>query len=112
MLGVSVPPGVRPPAYQQHFETIETRVPAERIKPAETVETVETNQDRQDIAVIGPIAATVLALTISSLVLDHPTARTVAAALATLGLVVAVILMLLGKRPEAGRHVARHRIEK
>lgn len=105
MLGVTVPPGVRPPAYPQHFETIETRV------PVEMAETVETRQERTDIAVIGPIAALVLALTISSLVLDHPAARTVAAGLATLGLIVAVVLMLMGKRPEAGRHVARHRME-
>jgi hypothetical protein len=104
--GVTVPPGVRPPAYQQHFETIETRVPVERVEPA------EPRPERQDIAVIGSIAALVLALTVCTLVLDHPAARTVAAGLATLGLVVAVILMLLGKRPEPGRHVARHAIER
>jgi hypothetical protein len=109
MLGVTVPPGVRHPAYQQHFETIETRVPTVRI---EAPEPVEPPQDRPDLAVIGPIAALVLALTICSLVLDHPAARTVSAALATLGLVVAVVLMLLGKRPERGRHVARHRTER
>jgi hypothetical protein len=105
MLSVTVPPGVRPPAYSQHFETIETRVPAERIEP---VAPVEAPAERADIAVIGPIAALVLALTISTLVLEHPAARTVAAALATLGLIVAVTLMLLAKRPERGRHVARH----
>lgn len=109
MHGVTVPPGVRYPAYQQHFETIETRVPTVRI---EAPEPVAPPQDRQDLAVIGPIAALVLALTISTLVLDHPAARVVAAGLATLGLVVAVVLMLLGKRPEPGRHVARHRIER
>ncbi|WP_189253934.1 hypothetical protein [Lentzea flava] len=103
---MTVPPGVRPPAYSQHFETIETRVPAERIEP------VEPAKERQDIAVIGPIAALVLALTISTLVLDHPAARAVAAGLATLGLIVAVVLMLLGKRPEPGRHVARHATER
>ncbi|MBM7856578.1 hypothetical protein [Lentzea nigeriaca] len=103
---MTVPPGVRPPAYSQHFETIETRVPAERIESA------EPPADRADIAVIGPIAALVLALTISTLVLEHPAARTVAAALATLGLIVAVTLMLLAKRPERGRHVARHGTER
>ena len=100
---------MRPPAFQQHFETIETRVP---VVTPERTETVETRPERHDIAVIGPIAALVLALTISTLILDHPAARVVAAALATLGLVVAVVLMLMGKRPEAGRrHVARHRME-
>jgi hypothetical protein len=110
MLGVTVPPGVRHPAYQQHFETIETRVPTVRIEAPEPVE--QPQEDRPDLAVIGPIAALVLALTISTLVLDHPAARIVAAALATLGLVVAVVLMLLGKRPEPGKHVARHRTER
>lgn len=100
---------MRPPAFQQHFETIETRVPV--VEAAERTETVETRQERQDIAVIGPIAALVLALTISTLFLEHPSARVVAAGLATLGLVVAVVVMLMGKRPEAGKHVARHRME-
>lgn len=109
MHGVTVPPGVRYPAYQQHFETIETRVPTVRIEAPEPVEPPQDRQDRPDLAVIGPIAALVLALTISTLILDHPSARIVAAGLATLGLVVAVVLMLLGKRPEPGRHVARHR---
>lgn len=109
MLGVTVPPGVRHPGYQQHFETIETRVPTVRI---EAPEPAEPPQERHDIAVIGPIAALVLALTISTLVLDHPAARAVAAGLATLGLVLAVVLMLMGKRPEPGRHVARHRTER
>lgn len=97
---------MRPPAYQQHFETIETRVPTERIEPA------EPREERQDMAVIGPIAVIVLALTISTLVLDHQAARIVAAGLATLGLIAAVVVMLLGKRPEPGRHVARHAIER
>lgn len=93
---MTVPPGVRiPPADQrEHFETVEVR------------------EDRQDIAVIGPIAALVLALTVCTLVLDHPSARIVAAVLATLGLVVAVGLLLVGKRPKAGRHVARHAIDR
>lgn len=99
---------MRPPAFQQHFETIETRVP---VVTPERTESVEKRPERRDIAVIGPIAAVVLALTISTLVLDQPAARVVAAALATLGMVVAVVLMLMGKRPEAGRHVARHRME-
>ena len=109
MLGVTVPPGVRHPAYQQHFETIETRVPTVRI---EAPEPEEPSQVRHDLSVIGPIAALVLALTVCSLVLDHQAARTTAAGLATLGLIVAVVLMLLGKRPERGRHVARHRTER
>ncbi|MDT7790111.1 MAG: hypothetical protein QOF58_8530 [Pseudonocardiales bacterium] len=117
MLGVTVPPGVRRPAYQQHFETIETRVPVvpdETTVPAMRIEPAELSQPRQDISVIGPIAALVLALTISTLVLEHPAARAVATGLATLGLVVAVVLMLLGKRPEPGRHVVpgRHRTER
>jgi len=71
----------------------------------------ERREERQDIAVIGPIAALVLALTISTLVLEHPAAKAVATGLATLGLVVAVALLLLGKRKEPGRHLARHAIE-
>jgi hypothetical protein len=108
MLGVTVPPGVRPPAFPAHFETIETRVPVETVQE---VPAVETPQDRHDIAVIGPIAALVLALTISTLILEHPAARAVAAGLATVGLIAAVTLMLLNKRPERGRHVARHRMD-
>jgi hypothetical protein len=56
----------------------------------------------------------VLALTVSSLVLDHPAARTVAAGLATVGLIVSVALMLMAKKqqkPKPGRHVARHAID-
>ncbi|MET9633082.1 hypothetical protein ABZX92_37055 [Lentzea sp. NPDC006480] len=117
---MTVNPGVRRPAYQQHFETIETRVPVvsdETTVPAMRIEPTEQSQPsqpRQDISVIGPIAALVLALTISTLVLEHPAARAVAAGLATLGLVVAVTLMLMGKRPEPGRHVVpgRHRTER
>ena len=108
MLGVTVPPGVRHPDYQQHFETIETRVPTVRI---EAPEPVEPPQPRQDISVIGPIAALVLALTISTLVLEHPAARAVATGLATIGLVVAVALMLMSKKPKPGKHVARHAID-
>ncbi|MFS8097814.1 hypothetical protein LFM09_11800 [Lentzea alba] len=109
MTGVTVPPGLRPPAYQQHFETIETQVPVQRIEP---VEPREEREDRHDIAIIGPIAALVLALTICTLILDHPAARAVAAGLATFGLIVSVILMLMGKRPQPGRHVARHAIDR
>ncbi|MEV6237029.1 hypothetical protein [Lentzea sp. NPDC051838] len=110
---MTVPPGVRRPAYQQHFETIETRAPTVRIE-APVPPAAEPSPPRQDISVIGPIAALVLALTISTLVLDHPAARAVAAGLATLGLIVAVVLMLMGKRPEPGRHVipGRHRTER
>ena len=106
MLGVTVPPGLRPPAYHQHFETIETQVPVEAVEP------VEPREERADIAVIGPIAGLVLALTICTLILDHPAARAVAAGLATFGLIVSVILMVLGKRPQPGRHVARHAIDR
>ena len=117
MLGVTVPPGLRHPDYQQHFETIETRVPV--VREEETVpalpvgEPAEAQENRADIAVIGPIAALVLALTISTLVLEHPAARAVAAGLATVGLVTAVVLMLLAKRPEPAKHVipGRHRME-
>jgi len=108
MLGVTVPPGVRPPASPQHFETIETRAPVQVVEPA------EQPRERHDMAVIGPIAALVLALTISTLVLQHPAARAVAAGLATIGLIVAVVLMLMAKKPDkpkGGRHVARHRVE-
>ncbi|SEQ79151.1 hypothetical protein SAMN05216188_105115 [Lentzea xinjiangensis] len=105
---MTVPPGLRPPPYDQrgNFETIEVTPPV-----GAPVETVETGEDRHDIAVIGPIAALVLALTISTLVLDHPAARAVAAGLATLGLVVAVVLMVLGKKPKPGRHLARHAVD-
>jgi hypothetical protein len=106
MLGVTVPPGLRPQAYPQHFETIETQVALEPVEP------VEARDERADIAVIGPIAALVLALTICTLILDHPAARAVAAGLATFGLIVSVVLMVLGKRPQPGRHVARHAIER
>ncbi|WP_330853826.1 hypothetical protein [Lentzea sp.] len=75
------------------------------------VEVADAPEDRSDIAVIGPIAALVLALTICTLILDHPAARAVAAGLATLGLVVAVALMLMAKKPKPGRHVARHSVD-
>lgn len=106
MLGVTVPPGLRPQAYHQHFETIETQVALEPVEP------VEAREERADIAVIGPIAALVLVLTICTLILDHPAARAVAAGLATFGLIVSVILMVLGKRPQPGRHVARHAVDR
>lgn len=117
--GVTVPPGLRPPSHEQrgNFETIEVYAPVETVRavppvpPVQTVEQVETREERADIAVIGPIAALVLALTVSTLVLEHPAARAVAAGLATVGLVVAVVLMLMGKRPQPGKHVARHAID-
>jgi hypothetical protein len=114
--GVTVPPGLRPPSHEQrgNFETIEVYAPVETVRavPAvESVEQVDTREERADIAVIGPIAALVLALTISTLVLEHPAARAVAAGLATVGLIVAVVLMLMGKRPQPGKHVARHAID-
>ncbi len=110
MLGVTVPPGLRPPPFDRgNFETIEVQVP---VAPAVPVEAVETREERGDIAIIGPIAALVLALTISTLILEHPSARVVAAGLATLGLIVAVVLMLMGKKPKPARHVARHAIER
>lgn len=95
---MTVPPGLRPPPVEQHFDTFAT------------VETLEIREERQDIAVIGPIAAVVVALTICTLVLDHPSARAVAACLAALGLVVAVAILVVGKRPKPGRHVARHAV--
>lgn len=106
---VTVPPGLRipPPDQRAHFETLEIRQPIERIPPPDQR---EQSEERQDIAVIGPIAALVLALTISTLILEHPSARAVAAGLATIGLIVAVALMLMGKKPQ--RHVARHRVER
>ncbi|MEU0878778.1 hypothetical protein ABZ345_09290 [Lentzea sp. NPDC005914] len=114
---MTVPPGVRHPAYQQHFETIETRAPEMPVEVGDTVDLAaprREREERQDIAVIGPIAALVLALTISTLILEHPAARAVAAGLATVGLVVAVVLMLLGKRPEPAKHVipGRHRMDR
>lgn len=67
------------------------------------------------------IAGFVLALTISTLVLDNPDARLVAAALAALGLATAVLLIAMAKvsrAPKGGRHIAstpaapsRHRRE-
>lgn len=92
---MTVPPGLRLP-------------PAEQREHPATFETLETRQSSQDMAVIGPIAALVVALTVCSLVLDHPGARITAAVLASLGLVAAVVVLLLGKRPKPGRHVARH----
>jgi hypothetical protein len=112
MLGVTVPPGLRPPPYERgNFETIEVRTPVAPVAPAEPA---EPREERQDLAVIGPLAALVLALTVSSLVLDHPAARTVAAGLATVGLIVSFVLMLMAKKqqkPKPGRHVARHAID-
>jgi hypothetical protein len=113
---VSVPPGLRPPPYEQrgNFETIEVYAPVETVQVvpvAPIAEQAEPREERADIAVIGPIAALVLALTISTLILEHPAARAVAAGLATVGLIMAVVLMLMGKRPQPGRHVARHAIE-
>lgn len=110
MTAVTVPPGLRPPAYHQHFETIETRVPVEFAEPVEPAPAAR--EERADIAVIGPLAALVLALTICTLILDHPAARAVATGLATFGLIVSVVLLLLGKRPQPGRHVARHRVDR
>lgn len=63
-------------------------------------------EERSDLSVIGPIAVIVLALTICTLVLEDPNARATAAGLAALGLVVAVIVMLLGKRAKPGKHLA------
>lgn len=122
MAGVTVPPGLRQPPYEQprgNFETIEVYAPVTQVPPRpapprqEQVrpEPVEETGERSDIAVIGPIAAVVLALTVSTLVLDHPAARAVAAGLATIGLVVAVALMLMGRKPKPGRHVARHAVD-
>ncbi|WP_434446439.1 hypothetical protein [Lentzea sp. E54] len=109
---MTVPPGLRQPPFERgNFETIEVRVPAAQVVPVPPAETAEPREERTDIAVIGPIAALVLALTISTLILEHPAARAVAAGLATIGLVVAVVLMLLGRRPEPGRHVARHGVD-
>ncbi|WP_143035923.1 hypothetical protein [Lentzea fradiae] len=85
-----------------------TRVPVAR-PAAMPVEVAGEQEERSDMAVIGPIAAIVLALTISTLVLDHPAARAVAAALATVGLIAAVVIMMMGKKP--GRHVARHAVD-
>ncbi|MFI6099400.1 hypothetical protein ACIA8G_27915 [Lentzea sp. NPDC051213] len=101
---MTVPPGLRRIEQRAYFETLEQ---PERFEP---LEPVEQREDRQDITVIGPIAALVLALTICTLVLEHPAARVVAAGIATLGLIVAVVLLLMGKKPQ--RHVARHRIER
>ncbi|WP_329793359.1 hypothetical protein V1227_16015 [Lentzea sp. DG1S-22] len=106
---MTVPPGLRPPPYEQprgNFETIEVHAPV--VPPAEPAAEPE---ERSDIAVIGPIAALVLALTICTLILEHPAARVSAACLATVGLVAAVVLMLMGKKPKPGRHVARHAID-
>ncbi|SFQ99213.1 hypothetical protein SAMN04488564_101805 [Lentzea waywayandensis] len=112
MAGVTVPPGLRPPPYEQprgNFETIEVYAPVVQVTPP--AEPSQEAEDRSDIAVIGPIAALVLALTISTLVLEHPAARAVATGLATIGLVVAVALMLMSKKPKPGKHVARHAID-
>ena len=112
MHGVTVPPGLRQPPYERgNFETIEVYAPVQTVQPPQPVEQPEPGEGRADIAVIGPIAALVLALTISTLVLEHPAARAVAAGLATFGLIVAVALMLMAKRPQPGRHVARHALE-
>jgi hypothetical protein len=112
MAGVTVPPGLRPPPYEQprgNFETIEVYAPVVQVPPP--VEPSPEPEERSDIAVIGPIAALVLALTISTLILEHPAARAVAAGLATIGLVVAVALMLMSRKPKPGKHVARHAID-
>ena len=117
MARVTVPPGLRQPPYEQprgNFETIEVYAPVTQVPLRQELprpEPVEEPGERSDIAVIGPIAAVVLALTASTLVLDHPAARAVAAGLATIGLVVAVALMLMGRKPKPGRHVARHAID-
>ncbi|WP_143022677.1 hypothetical protein [Lentzea jiangxiensis] len=115
---MTVPPGLRPPPYEQprgNFETIEVHAPAAPVAPsaqaAPPAEPAAEPEERSDIAVIGPIAALVLALTICTLILEHPAARVSAAGLATVGLVVAVVLMLMGKKPKPGRHVARHAID-
>ncbi|MEU7482176.1 hypothetical protein AB0A63_39835 [Lentzea sp. NPDC042327] len=95
-----------------HFETVETMAPFEPVAQLPPLAPLDQREDRTEpaghIAVIGPIAAVVLALTICTLVLDHPGARAVAAVLATLGLITAVVVLLMAKRPEPGRHVARH----
>ncbi len=108
---VTVPPGLRyqPADRRAHFETLE---PIEQLPSLEPLEPVDEREERQDIAIIGPIAAVVLALTVCTLVLDHPSARVVAAGLATLGLIIAVVLLLIGKRPKPGSHRARHAIER
>jgi hypothetical protein len=133
MAGVTVPPGLRQPPYEKprgNFETIEVYAPVTQVPRPEYARQephpeharqeprleprpgpVEESEERSDIAVIGPIAAVVLALTISTLILDHPAARAVAAGLATIGLIVAVALMLMSKKPKPGRHVARHAID-
>ncbi|GHH54014.1 hypothetical protein GCM10017774_68320 [Lentzea cavernae] len=120
MAGVTVPPGLRQPPYEKprgNFETIEVYAPVTQVPPVpQSVpqplpEPAEEPEERSDIAVIGPIAAVVLALTASTLVLEHPAARAVAAGLATIGLIVAVALMLMSKKPKPGRHVARHTID-
>ncbi|MFD4638921.1 hypothetical protein ACFWN2_16515 [Lentzea sp. NPDC058436] len=129
---MTVPPGLRQPPYEQprgNFETIEVYAPVTQVPPVPqpvsqsfsqsfqqpvsqpVPQSAEEQEDRSDIAVIGPIAAVVLALTVSTLVLEHPAARAVAAGLATIGLLVAVGLMLMGKKPKPGRHVARHAID-
>ena len=113
MAGVTVPPGLRPPPYEQprgNFETIEVYAPVVQVTPP-APPVAEEPDERSDMAVIGPIAALVLALTVSTLILEHPAARAVAAGLATIGLIVAVALMLMGKKPKPGRHVARHAID-
>ncbi|WP_439656143.1 hypothetical protein ACSHWB_27345 [Lentzea sp. HUAS TT2] len=110
---MTVPPGLRPPPYEQprgNFETIEVYAPVVQVTPP-AAPVVEEPDERSDMAVIGPIAALVLALTVSTLILEHPAARAVAAGLATIGLIVAVALMLMGKKPKPGRHVARHAID-
>ncbi|MGW6444125.1 hypothetical protein [Lentzea sp. NPDC055074] len=116
---MTVPPGLRQPPYEKprgNFETIEVYAPVAQVPPAQyqvqaQPEPVQEPEERSDIAVIGPIAALVLALTVCTLILDHPAARAVAAGLATFGLIVAVTLMLMGKKPKPGRHVARHAID-
>ncbi|MFD4675743.1 hypothetical protein ACFWNN_38855 [Lentzea sp. NPDC058450] len=109
---MTVPPGLRQPPYEPpraNFETIEVYAPVTQVAPpAEPA--AQVPEERSDIAVIGPIAALVLALTISTLILEHPAARAVAAGLATVGLLLAVALMLMGKKPKPGRHVARHAV--
>jgi hypothetical protein len=123
MARVTVPPGVRPPPYERrgNFETIEVQPPIAPVAQpvaqppvlpvVPPVEAPAEPEERSDIAVIGPIAALVLVLTICTLILDHPAARAVATGLATLGLVVAVVLMLMAKKPKPGRHVARHAVD-
>ncbi|WP_394621345.1 hypothetical protein JNUCC0626_20275 [Lentzea sp. JNUCC 0626] len=112
---MTVPPGLRQPPYEPpraNFETIEVYAPVTQVAPPvePAAQPAAQPEDRSDIAVIGPIAALVLALTISTLILEHPAARAVAAGLATVGLLLAVALMLMGKKPKPGRHVARHAI--